>query len=159
MKKSNKSTEEYIKDWNSRECLKLYENMDNVPFHCTYAYKSTLTTGSDVACIQDLRDPITKEVIAQHAWLRISPQMAKTLHLIKKNTPVIVHAKVISYYDKHGVRKLGLKPRRINLVHTTVRRLYNVTAKNELKPEAKTELKTESTSDIKHINRIGIKKV
>lgn len=112
-----------------RKCLELYLNMKHVEFYATYACVSVTHKGYDVACIKNLRDPITKNVICDHVWLQIDKHMRNSLKLIRQDSPVRVTATVVSYRDKRGVSKIGLLPSRINMVspkifyHQVVHRL------------------------------------
>lgn len=109
----------------SRKALGLYEHMKSpVAFNCIYGYKSTMHNGVECACIKDVRDPITHEVIVSHTWVPITKAMDSTLNIIKKESPIIINAKVIKYTDKKGVHKFGLRPMRINLIPNYKKRFH-----------------------------------
>lgn len=100
-----------------RKKLQLYVNMKrSVEFNVTYAYKSITNDGRHVMCVRNIKDPITHEVICQHAWIKITPEMDKTLNMIPKESPIVLDAKVINYFDKYGIEKLGLRTHRIKLI-------------------------------------------
>ena len=97
----------------NRPKLKKYMGLGYLDFHAVYGYMSTRHDGTDVACLKNVRDPLTHEIITDHAWVVLHRPVAHTLEKLKKETPIRVRAKVI-LYDKET--KIGLRPAYINLV-------------------------------------------
>lgn len=89
-----------------RERLLPYVGM-TVDFDVLYSHMSTEPNGKHVVCVKNVRDPISHELISDHAWMKITPDMSKFLHTIEKENPIHVKAKVIMYDDGY---KVGLKP-------------------------------------------------
>jgi len=89
-----------------RERLLPYVGMI-VDFDVLYSHMSTDPNGKHVVCVKNVRDPISHELISDHAWMKITPYMSKFLHTIEKENPIHVKAKVIMYDNGY---KVGLKP-------------------------------------------------
>lgn len=108
----------------NRPLLAKYLGFGELDFHCIYGYKSILNNGIEVALLRNVRDPLTHDILANHVWVRISPDASKTLNSLSKETPVRVHGHVTLYHKK---TKVGLRVQYINLVRGV--RTYTIESK------------------------------
>lgn len=97
----------------NRPKLKKYMGLGYLDFHAVYGHMSTRHDGTDVACLKNVRDPLTHDIVTDHAWVVLHKPVVQTLEKLKRDTPVRVRAKVI-LYDRDT--KIGLRPAYINLV-------------------------------------------
>ena len=96
----------------SRPKLKKYLGFGKLDFHAKFDHMSRLDNGDPVVCLTDVRDPMTHDILTDHVWVKLNDNTSKTLHSLRKESPVRVRAKVVKYNGE----KIGLKIDYINLV-------------------------------------------
>jgi hypothetical protein len=110
-------------EFTSRPELKKFMGLGSFDFHARYGYKSTLVNGIPVACLKDVRDPLTHDILTNHVWVRLNERNSKMLDHLKKESPIRVRAKVVNYNGE----KIGIKIDYINLVRG--QRNYTIASK------------------------------